>query len=283
MVASRTGNVDAIKVLLDHGADVNAKETLRGTTALMWAAWTKVMPQPYWGFWFSTARVKAQSDPAERGKGPALGKSENDPRKAVAGWCAGRGSGCRHSTTPQLGGVVGTTGLIHQLCRPISVAVRKVGARLRLAVRPEQRDYTDDAAAVFGFGRGRPALKDGGGLTPLVYAVRSNDLDSVKVLLAAGSADVNQVTGYGCWSPLLVANPKIDTTSWRGLSDGSRRGCESGQQRRVDAALPGHRQNRNISKVAIIRCGRATWITLDFIKLVIGQRRERKRPDERQH
>ena len=38
MVASRTGNVEAMKVLLDHGADVNAKETLRGTTALMWAA-----------------------------------------------------------------------------------------------------------------------------------------------------------------------------------------------------------------------------------------------------
>ena len=27
-----------MKVLLDRGADVNAKETLRGTTALMWAA-----------------------------------------------------------------------------------------------------------------------------------------------------------------------------------------------------------------------------------------------------
>jgi ankyrin repeat protein len=40
-------------------------------------------------------------------------------------------------------------------------------------------------------------------LTPLVYAVRSNDLESVKVLLAAG-ADINQATGYG-WSPLLVA------------------------------------------------------------------------------
>jgi ankyrin repeat protein len=36
-----------------------------------------------------------------------------------------------------------------------------------------------------------------------VYAVRANDLDSVKVLLAAG-ADINQVTGYG-WSPLLCA------------------------------------------------------------------------------
>ena len=47
------------------------------------------------------------------------------------------------------------------------------------------------------------AVKDGGALTPLVYAVRSNDLDSVKALLEAG-ADVNQTTGYG-WSPLLVA------------------------------------------------------------------------------
>src|SRR5207244_12574963 len=36
-----------------------------------------------------------------------------------------------------------------------------------------------------------------------VFAVRANDLDSVKALLAGG-ADINQVTGYG-WSPLLVA------------------------------------------------------------------------------
>src|SRR5581483_9840363 len=54
-----------------------------------------------------------------------------------------------------------------------------------------------------GTGRNRAAVKDGGGLTALVYAVRANDLESVKALLAAG-ADVNQVTGYG-WSPLLVA------------------------------------------------------------------------------
>ncbi len=38
MIAARTGNVDAMKVLLDHGADPNAKDTLRGTTPLMWAA-----------------------------------------------------------------------------------------------------------------------------------------------------------------------------------------------------------------------------------------------------
>ena len=51
--------------------------------------------------------------------------------------------------------------------------------------------------------RVRKAPEDGGALTPLVYAVRANHLESVKVLLAAG-VDVNQVTGYG-WSPLLVA------------------------------------------------------------------------------
>ena len=36
--AARTGNVEAVRVLARHGADVNATETLRGQTALMWAA-----------------------------------------------------------------------------------------------------------------------------------------------------------------------------------------------------------------------------------------------------
>ena len=38
MAAARTGSVEAMTVLIDRGADVNAKETLRGTTPLMWAA-----------------------------------------------------------------------------------------------------------------------------------------------------------------------------------------------------------------------------------------------------
>jgi len=37
MVAARTGNVDTVKSLLAHGAEVNAKESARGQTALMWA------------------------------------------------------------------------------------------------------------------------------------------------------------------------------------------------------------------------------------------------------
>jgi len=38
MFASRNGNPDAVKALLDAKADANAKEKLRGTTPLMWAA-----------------------------------------------------------------------------------------------------------------------------------------------------------------------------------------------------------------------------------------------------
>ena len=38
MTASRTGNVEAMRVLLTHGADSNAQESWFGETALMWAA-----------------------------------------------------------------------------------------------------------------------------------------------------------------------------------------------------------------------------------------------------
>jgi ankyrin repeat protein len=193
MVAARTGNVDAIKVLLDHGANVNAKETLRGTTALMWAADEGHAPAIQLLLQHG-ADIKARSDPAERGRGPALGKS-NDPRKAVAALGAALAAGI---PTPQLG-AIGTTGLI-------PIVPDKAGAgrgRGKSGAAGGAADDTDDAAATFGFGRGKPAPKDGGGLTALVYAARANDLDSVKALLEAG-ADVNQVTDYG-WSALLVA------------------------------------------------------------------------------
>ena len=82
MMAARTGNVDAIKTLLDNGADVNAKETQRGTTALMWAA-DEAHPAAVQLLIARGADINAKSNPAPRGRGPALGKA-NDPRKAVA-------------------------------------------------------------------------------------------------------------------------------------------------------------------------------------------------------
>ena len=205
MAASRTGNVEAIQVLLDHGADVNARETLRGTTPLMWAAdeghaaAIQLLIQ-------RGADFKARSDMTERGRGPALGKA-NDPRKQVAAQGRALAAG-RALDLRDLSALRGdNNGIGGQGAGGIARGGRTRGGRApngRAADGVDQGfDQNDDAAvAAFGF-RGRPAPKDGGALTPLVYAVRADDLDSVKVLLAAG-ADLNQVTGYG-WSPLLVA------------------------------------------------------------------------------
>jgi uncharacterized protein len=191
MEASRTGNVETMKVLIDHGAQVNAKETLRGTTPLMWAAdeghaaAIKLLIE-------RGADIKAQSSLLERGRGPALGKS-SDPRKQVAAQGAALAAG---QASPPLGA--------GRAAAPGRAGGRGRGRGAAAATAGGTDQFDDAAAAAFGFGGGRQApVKDGGALTPLVYAVRSNDIESVKVLLAAG-ADVNQVTGYG-WSPLLVA------------------------------------------------------------------------------
>jgi ankyrin repeat protein len=206
MIASRTGNVNAMKVLLDNGADPNAKETLRGTTPLMWAADEAHAPAVKLLI-ERGADIKATSNPASRGRGPALGKA-NDPRKQVAAQGAALAAGnaldlrqIREADSPGAARGAGQGG------RGAQAAGGRGGGRGRGGAGGGGADVEavdfDDAAAAAGLFRRTPAPNDGGQLTPLVYAVRSNDLESVKVLLAAG-ADINQATGYG-WSPLLVA------------------------------------------------------------------------------
>ena len=183
MEAARTGNVDAIKVLIDHGADVNAKETLHGTTPIMWAA-DEGHAAAIQVLIDHGADFKARSDPAERGRGPALGKA-GDPRRQVAA----NGEALKNGRpAPPLGGGRAGRG-------------RGRGGAGRGATGAAGADQFDENA--FGFVRNRQAPMDGGAITPLVYAARADSIDSVKTLLAAG-ADVNQTTNYG-WSPLLVA------------------------------------------------------------------------------
>jgi uncharacterized protein len=209
MAAARTGNVDAIKVLIDHGADVNAKETLRGTTPLMWAADEGHAPAIQLLI-DRGANIKDRSSLVERGRGPALGKS-NDPRKAVAaqGAALAAGQALDLADLATLRGDpngIGGTQAGRGGRGGAPAAAGRGGGRggAPSAAAGDNGDQGDDAAALgFGGGRRQAPVKDGGALTPLIYAARANDLDSVKVLLAAG-ADVNQVSGYG-WSPLLVA------------------------------------------------------------------------------
>ncbi len=208
MTASRTGNVAAMKVLVDRGADVNARETQRGTTPLMWAAdeghaaAVKFLIE-------HGADVAARSNPAQRGRGPALGKA-NDPRKAVAAQGAAVAAG-NALDLRQIREAAGDVSAAGRGGRAGGAAANAGGGRGRGAGRGDGTptgaagdDQPDDAAAAaVGFARRTPAPNDGGALSPLIYATRANDLESVKVLLAAG-ADINQTSGYG-WSPLLVA------------------------------------------------------------------------------
>ena len=208
MTAARTGNVAAMKVLVDRGADVNAKETARGTTPLMWAA-DEGHPAAVKFLIDRGADIAARSNPAQRGRGPALGKA-NDPRKAVAAQGAAVAAGAALDLR-QIREAAGEVPAAGRGGRAGGAGAPAAGGRGRGAGRGDGAptgaagdDQPDDAAAAaVGFARRAPAPNDGGQLTPLIYATRANNLDSVKVLLDAG-ADINQTSGYG-WSPLLVA------------------------------------------------------------------------------
>jgi len=214
MAAARTGSIDAMKVLIDKGANVNAKETYRGTTPLMWAA-DEGHAKAIQYLVSRGADINAKSNPAARGRGPALGKA-NDPRRAVAAQGAALAAG---QLSPELGALRAAT---DGTATPNAAAGQRAAGGQRGAAAGGQRgggrgaaaaaadggaaagdDQGDDAAAAAGFGRNRQDPLDGGELTPLIYAARSNDVDSVQALLEAG-VNVNQVSGYG-WSPLLVA------------------------------------------------------------------------------
>ena len=76
---------------------------------------------------------------------------------------------------------------------------------------------TVQARAARGEEAARRDVAQGGGLTALVFAAREGDLESARILLAAG-ADVNQATQYG-WTALLTATQNRNYVLGRFLLD----------------------------------------------------------------
>ena len=175
-------------MLLDHGADVNAKETLRGTTPLMWAAdeghaaAVKLLIE-------RGADIKARSNPAQRGRGPALGKA-NDPRKAGRG--AGRGARRRAARSTWRRFERPLARRRRQAAAAAAARRRRGGGaaggrrarRRRRRRRGRRRSNRTMPRGAVGFGARAPGSRTTAvQLTPLIYAARANDLESVKVLL----------------------------------------------------------------------------------------------------
>ena len=187
MTAANTGSVDAVKALLKYGAAVNAKERVNGQSALMWAA------------------------------------VENHVE--VVRLLIANGADIHACTNIDL--VNSTRGFIITNKGVPTLPCTKGGRQGAVpslpdsqAAQPGLNDDPFQPAPPAGGGRGArgPASplggSGGGAMTPFLFAVRQGAVESVQILLAAGS-DVNQTMADGT-SPLVVAiiNGHYDLAKW---------------------------------------------------------------------
>ncbi len=199
MMAARTGRLAVMDVLLDGGADVNAAEERRGTTALMWAA-ANEHPDAVRLLVERGADVSARSRTVPMGRGPYLAPIARDRIEDARRGVGQAGAPARTAdlsdvppqTRPDRDAGVGADD-------PGGTAVEtRVDADSGSAAA-----VADNAGAPAPRGPRRRARPLTGGLTALVFAARQGDLESARLLLDAG-ADANRTTEYG-WTPLLTA------------------------------------------------------------------------------
>jgi ankyrin repeat protein len=245
MLGARSGNPSVIRLLLEAGADVNAKEPLRGTTALMWAAEQK-HPAAVNALLAGGADVAAKSGPAGLPRNYMSQKvnvanvetAMNRWREAVKNnrtyeqqLAFEEANGKRvQRLTPdfakedlasiakfavqaaaQFG--AGLDQILEFITPQLEINGRSVPEFTKI-LREQQAEAQAQAAAnddviVAGLVGG-----GGGGLTAMTFAAREGDLESTKLLVAAG-ADINQTTEYG-WTPLLTAtnNRHYQLAAW---------------------------------------------------------------------
>jgi len=237
MFAARNGNPEAVRMFIEAGVDVNARETLRGTTALMWAVEQKHpeavkvlldagadhsarsggagLPRNYMANRVNVRAVELAQDRRRRAAAAGISYDEQLALDQKEGREIGgqRGLGIPlgpdGNPLPQTGrqGGPGAAGRGRQqaaAAAPAGTAGRTDGTgtqqgegQNRAAGAAADPDDDNEVVVAGLVGTG------GGGLTPLVFAARENDLESTKLLLDAG-APINQVTEYG-WTPLLTA------------------------------------------------------------------------------
>jgi ankyrin repeat protein len=176
-LAAESGKVAIAQRLLDAGADPNER-LLNKETVLMMAARTG-----------DVATMRLLLD-----RGADVDAKETLRGTTALMWAASQ----RHSAAVKL--LVERGASVAAVTDP---AWQDRPVRYAKATDPRPSQGRNQDLVVSQVGPRSTRAREGGGLTALIFAVRENDLESVKILLEAG-ADVNQVTRYG-WSPLLVA------------------------------------------------------------------------------
>lgn len=176
MVASASGDVDTVRVLVEHGADVNAKDGVREQTPVMYAAASnRAAVIEYLASKSAnlkqTNKVSDLSNLSREGSGfggnPAV-PGAPAPGQGAPGAPAGPGG-------------------------PGGPGAPGAGAQRRPQMPGVDRNYQLNELIVAQ-----------GGLTPLLYAVRQGYTESTDALLKAG-ADINQPAKGDGTTPLLMA------------------------------------------------------------------------------
>ncbi len=191
MMAARTGSVPVLKLLLARGAKIDAREALRGTTALMWAA-AGSNTEAVRFLVAKGADVSARSATTKPGRAPYLAPSG---RERINEFITGVGLASALEDADSAAPSTDPSGEPAQTDPSRAAAHQKLEAE-KLAAKAVIAKYPKPPAV-------RHSSKQWGGLTPLLFAAREGNLETVAALLQAG-ADVNQTSEFG-WTALLVA------------------------------------------------------------------------------
>ena len=184
MIAAASGSADAVKLLLDRGADVNAKESAHGQTALMFAAALESRRRRHASCWRAAPMPTSppRSRKLERVRFDQDGNIVEDVRPAAATRCPHRSRSrrrrrCRRSRCSRE---------LRTRCAAMHWASPALPNPR--STRPKPAPRAGDVAARAPRSVGPEVM---GGMTALLYAAREGHMDAARALVEAG-ADVNQ-------------------------------------------------------------------------------------------
>ena len=228
---------DAVKALLDRGADVNARDATHGRTPLVFAA--------------SQNRVEAMKVLIAQGRRRAGSRRPSSTTASGRPPTTRRARRATASSRPRPDARPTRTSISTIRRRPVRPRRRARAGRAgrRRARRQARRRAAADAgggrdAAAVPAVRGRPSdieqIGRQGGFTALHYAARDGYADAAMLLLDAGM-DINAPTEGDRSTPMVVAiiNGQYDLAM---ALPRARRQSEPGERRRRGAAVRGAQQ-----------------------------------------